>query len=132
MRLLKPNRQQGVSKFTSGWCATGKMMHVWKQRLTPSCPRCNTAVEDNTHILSCTSNGALQEWERSTVKIKEWLDTNKSCPDLKKFVLNIIRNWKLNRSILIHDEIEFDGIREVFKTQQAIGWRLFLDGCLSH
>ena len=130
LKLLKPNRQHWVSKFTSGWCATGKMMHIWKQRLTSSCPRCNSADEDNTHILACKSIGAMHEWEKSMIRIKEWLDSNNTCPDLKKLVLNIIHNWKLKRRIQLHEDIEFDGIREVFEQQKSIGWRLFLDGCL--
>ena len=132
LNSINTGRQHWVSKFTSGWCATGKMMHIWKQRLTSSCPRCNSANEDNTHILSCKSVGAMHEWKKSMVRIKEWLENNNTCPDLKKLVLNIIRNWKLRRKIQLHDNIEFDGIKEVFKVQKEIGWRIFLDGCLTY
>ena len=68
--------------------------------------------------------------EKLIIRIDEWLDSNKTCPNLKKLVLNIKRNWKLKRRIRLHEDIEFDGIREVFKQQKSVGWRIFLDGCL--
>ena len=52
MKNTKRGRQPWISKFMSGWCATGKMMKI-------ACPRYNAAVEDNTHILLCQAAGVV-------------------------------------------------------------------------
>lgn len=74
--LSTRNRKFWVLKFISGWCSSGKI--IGDQRLILSCPHRNYELEDNTHIIPCKTEGALQEWDNSTLKLEEWLDSNKS------------------------------------------------------
>lgn len=127
MDCSKHTRQQWVSKFTSGWCATGKMMWHWGNRLTASCQLFNAEVENTYHIMARQAVGALNAWETSAVKLEEWLDCHETCPDLNKLVMNIVMNWKLGRPIDIHNDIYCDGVRRVMQSQKEVGWRLFLD-----
>ena len=68
-------RQQWVSKFSPGRCATGKVMKIWGKRLTSSCHRCDAPVDDTDHVLLCQAEGAIKEWNTSTDTLEEWLDS---------------------------------------------------------
>ena len=113
-------RQQWLSKFTSDWCATGKVMKIWRKRLTSSCPRCNAPVEDTNHILLCQSDGAMMEWDTATDTLEEWLDSSGTCLDLSILVLNIVKHWKVELPIPLHDNVLFDGEVRVFNSQREI------------
>ena len=106
------------------------MMRVWGKLLTASCPRCNSPNEDNSHILKCLSDGAVNTWEESVMKLKEQLNKNQSCPDLDLLLSNILETWKTGEQIKLHRGVSFDGVRKVFKINKIIGWRLCIDGCL--
>ena len=40
--------------------------------------------------------------------------------------------WKLKVPIILHDDVYFDEVERGFQTKKDIGWRLCLDGYLSH
>ena len=63
-------REEWVSKFTSGWCATGKMIRCWGNRLTAPCPLCNAEVEDTYHILPCQAVGGFKRMGNTSSKIR--------------------------------------------------------------
>ena len=124
MKDRRQARRQWVSKFVSGWCATGKMMNIWKQSLTALCPRYNQAVEDNLHILKCLSDRSMDVWDKSVVKVKEWLDSNGTCPDLRSLIVQILHNWKRGEIIELKEDSDFEGTPQVYRTQKIIGRRL--------
>ena len=124
-------KQKWVAKFMSGWCATGKMMQRWNKHVTSSCPRCNFPVEDVDHVLKCQAVGEVDKWKESICNVQAWLESNSSCPDLAKLVINVLTSFKLNKSIEIHENVIFDAAHKVYNAQSKIGWRLFLDGILS-
>ena len=86
------------------------MTKTWDRRLVANCPRCNHTVEDNSHILRCQVDGALEVWKLSVDKVQAWMDSNHTCPDLAKLVINILTNFKSGYAIILHDEIFFDGV----------------------
>ena len=102
----------------------------WNQRLVSACPRCNHPVEDVDHILKCQAVEAIDTWKASTNKVNEWLNANSSCPDLSKLVINALQAFKKDEQMVLHNDVLFDGVKQVFMAQSNIGWRLFLDGCL--
>ena len=51
MESVGLSRRHWVTKFESGFCGTGRMMKIWKQRVIDNCPRCGAANETTTHIL---------------------------------------------------------------------------------
>ena len=79
-----------VTKFESGVCGTGRMMKRWNQRVIDNCPRCGVANEDTNHILKCPSASAQTVWKDSLLTLDEWLQTKKTCPDLRKLLLHIL------------------------------------------
>ena len=64
-------------------------------------------------------------------KVQEWLISNDSCPDLSKLVLNALKSFKTGEKVALHDDIMFDGVKDVFTSQSNIGWRVFIDGWVS-
>ena len=131
MKMCSFNKQKWVAKFMSGWFASGKMMKVWNKRIVSSCPRCNYPSEDANRILLCKAKGVVEEWKTSSDKVKTWLDNNDSCPDLAILINNAIQAFKTGEPITLHEDISFDDVKQVYKYQVKIGWRLFIDGCLS-
>ena len=101
-------------------------------RVTASCPRCNHRKEDASHILSCRAASAVLEWEESTVRMQEWLDSHNSCPDLSKLIIRAMQGWKAKEKITYTEDYDFDGINRLIDCQSKIGWRSFWDGCISH
>ena len=87
-------RRRRVSKFVSGWCATGKMMHRWDKRIVASCPRCNCPIENVDHVLNCPAEGATAMWDCSITKVQEWLGSNQNSPDFSILVLNALSSFR--------------------------------------
>ena len=83
---------------------------TWDKRLVAKCLRCDHLVEDNDHILRCQADRALEIWKLSVNKVQAWMDSNLTCPDLAKLVINILTNFKSGYAIILHDEIFFDGV----------------------
>jgi len=47
-----------TTKFTTGFCMTGKMMHRWGKWTLAACPCCEHKTETTAHILQCAHPGA--------------------------------------------------------------------------
>ena len=106
-------------------------MERWNQRVVTACPRCNHPLEDVDHILRCQAVDVIDTWQTSINKVEEWLNANSSCPDLATLVVNALESFKNGEQVGLHDGVLFDSVKQVYEAQSEIGWRLFLDGCLS-
>ena len=124
-------RRQWVSKFQSGFCATGRMMKLWRQRLIDTCPRCGAAVEQPTHILCCPSASAVTTWEKSLLRLKEWMTLEKTCPDISRLLLHALAQWRATQLVTPLTSYDFDAMPRLFIDQERIGWGNVLGGCLS-
>ena len=120
-----------MAKFESGMCATGRMMKIWKKRLIDNCPRCGAANETSTHILQCSSVDAKTTWEKSMQQLEEWMNTNSTCPHIKRLIIQTLNQWRKRERISGLKDFDFDGIESVFASKQYIGWRQFLGVCVS-
>ena len=89
-------------------------------------------MEDTLHILDFQSHGAKLTWEASVARLKECLESSNSCPALRKLVLNIVGNFNARKEIILGEDYAFDGVDTLFQNKIDSGWRLFLDGFLSH
>ena len=63
--------------------------------------------------------------------LKEWMVQRKTCPDLGKILLTIIDQWRYNRHVTNDIYCEFERCKNIFISQQMIGWRQLMGGCLS-
>ena len=124
-------RKHWVTKFASGMCGTGRMMKIWNQRLIDNCPRCGMANEDTTHILKCPSASARKVWKQSILSLDEWLVKKKTCPDLRKLLMHMIRRWRMGLEVTYLATCKFEWCEDVYKTQKMIGWKQMMGGCVS-
>ena len=124
-------RQHWVTKFDSGCCPTNKMMHIWKQRLIPNCPRCNASVEDTEHVLQCPSKSSITTWEKSMEKMKLWLLESNTCPDLIIILLTALNQWKFGKPLVRPTALQFPRTNELWDVQLRIGWRNAFGGSLA-
>ena len=131
MTESKISRRHWVSKFESGWCGTGKMMKVWKYRLVNNCPRCNAPNETSTHILKCPGASATTQWQKSIMELSKWLEENQTCPDISNFLIKALDQWRMGQEVTKPTNYEFDGVKDIFESQNIIGWRPLLGGCIS-
>ena len=103
-------RRHWITKFESGWCGTGTMMKMWKQRLVSNCPRCYAKNESTTHILQCNSTAAQLTREESMDKLGEWLRSSKTCPDIIKLILSGMSRWRRGLEVPSPQNLEFDAV----------------------
>ena len=132
MRKSKVTRRHWVTKFESGWCATGKMMKKWNYRLVDNCPRCGAPGESTTHILKCRAASAEIQWGKSMMELSKWLEENNTCPDISKFLVQALDQWRSGEEVTRPKSPMFDGMRDIFYSQNTIGWRPFIGGCISY
>ena len=124
-------RRHWVTKFESGCCGTGRMMKMWKKRVIDNCPRCGKPNETTTHILQCQCDSAQRVWEGALLSLDEWLYENRTCPDLRKLLQHILYRWKKGLEVTPLRDYDFEACKDVFVSQQQIGWRQLMGGCLS-
>ena len=132
MKSATNTRRKWVTKFESGTCGTGRMMKLWKQRVIDNCPRCGSPNETTTHVLQCKSESATATWESSLAELENWLRDNKTCPDLRKLLVQAIDQWRLGAEVKNLETFEFEHCEGVYAAQRQIGWRQLMGGCLSN
>ena len=131
MASVKLSRRHWVTKFESGICGTGRMMKIWRQRVIDNCPRCGAPNETTTHIIQCPGGSANTVWDTSLASLDEWLSDQKTCPDLRKLLIHALSRWRLGLDVTNLRSFQFEWCENIFESQQIIGWRQLMGGCLS-
>jgi hypothetical protein len=124
-------RRLWVTKTTSGFFASGKMMKARRERTDASCPRCQFPVEDRLHIFQCPHPDAQNLWNSAMDKFADHLisiDTDVSVANLICWHMN---RWQ-NPSYTSPQPSDYPvNFREAFNAQDELGWEAFLFGFLS-
>ena len=121
MKQCNISRQHWISKLSSGWCGSGKIMKIRREQFTASCPRYSYKTEDKTHILECKLIWDKLAWDASDGKLKEWLERSSSCSALTDIVLTIFGNFKIQDKIKMNDYYSFEGAEKVLKKKKLGG-----------
>jgi hypothetical protein len=127
MKKVSIARRHWVSKHSSGFCGTSKMMYRWKQRISNLCPRCNTEVEDATHVWQCQDPRATAVWVQSIANLKVWLQTQCTDPGIIKVLCAKLLAWQCGSTEPI-PVATVDGLQDVVQKQDEIGWQSLLEG----
>jgi len=85
-----------TSKFTTGFCATGRRMIQLKKRATADCPRCGSPNEDTDHILQCPEVESQQLWDSAIQQLRENLRENDTDPSIIEDLSEGIDAWRRN------------------------------------
>lgn len=119
-----------MTKFESGMYESGKMMKIWKHRLISNCPPCNPSKEAPTDIQKCQSKNAQAIWDVSITKLEDWLQQNKTYPDVMILILHGISMWRAREVVTPPKCLYYDDAKRTFGAQQKIGWMAFMRGYL--
>ena len=94
MKSMQQHRQHWLSKHTSGFCGTGKMMVRRKERTSAKCPRCDYAVEDSKHVLQCRGIGTEEVWNKQITEVKAWMENTDTEPTIQHALLAGVHAWR--------------------------------------
>ena len=126
LKNLPLHKSRWYSKFTSGFCGTGKMLKRYRFQDHDHCPRCNEEHEGTTHVLQCQHEAAVNLRKKELDDLVEWMDKEKVQPEIIHAVSNIWTNWCDQRHIITSSNC--DVIAQALRQQQLIGWKSFLEG----
>ncbi len=120
-------RRHWVSKHATGFCAVGVVMKQRKKRPTAQCPRCPWPEETVDHVYNCQAPEAGQQWAESLDKLTEWLNDQRTDPAIVRDIREGLNSWRLDPSAGVSPATS----SSARAAQEFIGWRPFLEGCLT-
>ncbi len=93
-------------------------------------PCCTIHVETAEHILLCPEAGRVEAFQLCTTALERWLDKADTNPDLTDSIVEYVRR----QGTITMEEAIRDApprFRDMVVSQDAIGWRRFLEGMIS-
>jgi hypothetical protein len=127
MAQVTISRRNWVSKHSSGFCGTSKMMLLWKQRATGICPQCLPEVEDATHVWQCQDPRAIKVWTQAIANLEIWMKKQRTQPGIIEVICTKLLAWQRGST----EEIPvgtFHALPAVVQKQDEIGWQSLLEG----
>ena len=96
------------------------------------CPSCGIATETCRHIARCPETGRTAAFRQSTSDLEVWLGSNNTHPDMQALILEYMRG---RGQVTCHACAISLGLppfmHELARSQDIIGWDLFMMGMLS-
>jgi len=86
-----------MTKFTTGFCATGQMMHWWGQQETATCPRCGYESKTIVHILQCPNQAAQLIVDQNTEELRTLLKDLDMDPNTMEDLSKGFHTWSSNQ-----------------------------------
>ena len=129
-KTLKGTRQRNLSKWFSGWIATGKNTMRWNIRYKGHCPFCHKDKEDKHHIIHCSHIMPTKQWNTLLKEYDKKLIRYKTSFALRKAIILELRAWRNNTNLpsLTFADPELTGI---ILNQRRLGWLNFLEGLIT-
>lgn len=66
LKKCKINTCRFIGKFTHGWLATAERLNRLDKNHSAQCPRCQSTIDDNEHILTCVEVSG--EWRDTAIR----------------------------------------------------------------
>ncbi len=127
---LTHTRKVFSSKWSTGFCATGRSMERWQCREVSNCPFCQQTNENTLHILRCQHAEATSSWTDAIDTFNNKLFTIDTSPMLRHYI-QLELNWWRNHPNTLPPHIIPPPLREAITQQRSIGWRYFLEGYIA-
>jgi len=86
-----------MTKFTTGFCATGQMMYQWGQQGLTECPRCGYETETTAHILQCPNSEAQAIVDQNTQELQDLLKNLDMEPNTMEDLSKGFYAWSANQ-----------------------------------
>jgi hypothetical protein len=96
----------------------------------PHCPSCTTALETCRHVLHCGEAGRVDALHRSIGWLDDWLKKVGTEPALRRCLVTYAKG-RGSRSLGEITDRWGGGFEEMAVSQDAIGWRRFMEGMIS-
>ncbi|CAJ1938568.1 unnamed protein product [Cylindrotheca closterium] len=128
MRSLPAGVQRWTTKHVVGMCGVGKFKVRWGYDTSAACPCCGE-FKDHLHVPRCRAPSASAEWDRQTVALDLWLDTQVTDPAIKHALLSLLKG--VCDPSLPSIRMVPGGLSSAFRSQQRIGYQGLLEGRLS-
>ena len=71
-----------MTRHTSKFLGTNKMLHLWKQREDSKFPCCDHEMECTTHVLMCNHVDRRTLMHKGINAYKDWMASVSTCPQL--------------------------------------------------
>ena len=111
-----------ISKYSSGFLATGKMLARRDYWFDGTCPRCGISDEDTTHILRCAHAPSTQKVTQLLDDFTIWLRRNRTEPTLLHDIIELTRTW------MLFPNMPLTTTCPPLQEQLQLGWFHFLQG----
>ena len=96
------------------------------------CPSCKIVTETCKHIARCPETGRTAAFSQSTSNLEVWLGSNNTHPDMQALILEYTRGCGQVTCHKCAVLLELPPImHELARSQDIIGWDLFMMGMLS-
>ena len=131
--LMKTPRlfQLWASKHVNGIAGTMSFLSHQDGR-SKLCPSCETAKETCKHIARCPETGRTAAFGQSTNELEEWLGRNNTHPDMQALIMEYVRGRGQVTCLACTISLELPPfMHELARSQDIIGWDLFMMGSLS-
>jgi hypothetical protein len=128
IKRLGLNRSLWVPKWLAGYAPVGKVMQRYKFQTHAECPRCSQ-FEDTLHVLKCQAPRAVAQWEASLAILDAWLIQSDTMPDIRHAIISRLTAWKTDAAPTA-STYTWPGINDLVHSQDLVGWRSFLEGCV--
>jgi hypothetical protein len=130
-RALRRQDKHRVSmvKYVHNLLPLGNIVHRNNQKYPESCPSCHNPVEDREHFWACSAPGRITWRENFIDALTKKLDDLRTDPQLAQLLVYKMR-LVLARGDTSH-RLAHDHLRDVSKSQSAIGWDQVLKGRFS-
>jgi hypothetical protein len=127
IKQLGLHRSLWIPKWLAGFAPVGKVLQRNNQQDHAECPRCS-AYETTAHILLCPAPNAQRQWDASLDLLDLWLTKVNTLPDLQKAILSRLRSWQHQDDSPPAPSYNWPRVNDLIFTQDAVGWRAFLEG----
>ena len=104
-----------ITKWISGFTASGKYMVRFKQRQHATCPGCPHPVEDLLHILTCPNKDTQAYRQDLLQDLKKWLHSSQTHPSIESFITKGLSQWFKTLHSFIPSKLPLYIIYQIFK-----------------
>ena len=77
----------------------------------------------------CKAPQAVTQWEASLSKLEAWMTQAATMPDIRNAIISRLKTW-INDSDPETISFTWPGVNNLLQTQDLLGWRAFLEGCV--
>jgi hypothetical protein len=127
MNNLPETRRHWYVKHVARFGPVGKMMHRRKEWATPSCPCCNSAIEDSLHVWLCPADTQREIRAKHLEKLSDWMAAYPTDPEINDVIIQRLDEWLAGEPSAEIPDIHPD-VMEALRQQDEAGWELPFTG----